>query len=121
MQSQSDPCWNDVEARINMLRTVDSGSVFLKDTNGSWLSIGGEYKNGFVVFISCDRGESYVLAPPQKRKGIVSVIVGFQLGDYPKRIIVDLDTCIQVARSYFLTGEANKNYDWASDGTTVEY
>lgn len=40
LQSIPDPRWEDIEARISLLETIESGSVFLKAKNGSTLSIG---------------------------------------------------------------------------------
>jgi hypothetical protein len=119
-QSRASPSWNDVEQQISALGTKESGSVFLNASNGSVLSVGGSPNKGFLAFISCNDEYRYLLAPPEKRKGAEEIIIGFQPGEYPRRIIVDLDACIKVAHHFFKTGLADNTMEWTSDSTTVE-
>src|SRR5262245_40956098 len=91
MDTLRGPAWQQIVERIRSLDASILGSVFLKAANGSVLSIGGDRENGFIVFISRNDQHRYLLAPPYDRKGTVNLIVGFQPGEYPKRIAVNLD------------------------------
>ncbi|WP_409334040.1 Imm1 family immunity protein [Bradyrhizobium sp. cir1] len=118
--SISNPSWRDVEDKIRRLETVQSGSVFLSARNGSVLSIGGERDKGYLVFISNTEESKYLQAPPSRRKGAQNLVIGFQPGEYPCRIIVDLDVALKVARMYFDTGRVADNGDWTSDCNSIE-
>jgi hypothetical protein len=120
LRSKVNPDWPDVESRVQSLRCAASGAVFLKAANGSTLSIASDRGNGYLVFISDQRGERYLQAPPFERKGVASMVLGFQPGEYPRRIIVNLDAAFEAAREYFKTGRIEDNDNWTSDGTTVE-
>ena len=119
-QSLKNPTWNDVDTRIRVLGTDRSGSVFLHAANGSTLSIGGDRGSGYIAFISRDDVHRYLLAPPTERKGIASLVIGFQPAEYPRRIVVDLDASLKVAFTFFGTGRADESEEWTSDYKTIE-
>jgi hypothetical protein len=121
LQSMPDPRWEDVEARIRLLETTESGSVFLKAANGSALSIGGDRGKGYLVFLSDGTGHRYLQPPSSRRKGVASLVMGFQPADYPNRIVVDLDASLKAARIYFETGRILAGEDWTVDSKTVEW
>ena len=54
------------------------------------------------------------------RKGVASLVIGFQPAEYPRRIIVDLDTSVSAALMYFQTGRVAAAEDWTVDYKTVE-
>ena len=120
LQAVKGPDWKSVEARIAWLKTAESGSVFLNAANRSVLSIGGVDDVGYLVFISDKTGFRYVLAPPEKRKGVATLVIGFQPSELPRRIMVDLDTALRVARAYFNSGGAADDVEWTTDSKTVE-
>lgn len=119
-QSVSNPSWNEVEARVRQLESTQSGSVFLKASNGSTLSIGGDCGKGYIVFVSDKDGDRYLQAPALDRKGTLELVMGFQPSEYPRRIIVDLRATLEAARRYFDQGRMGEDGDWTSDGKTVE-
>jgi hypothetical protein len=115
------PKWSQIEERVRSLDALNLGSVFLKAANESVLSIGGDHKNGFVVFISREDQHRYLVAPPDERKGTVRLIVGFQPGDYPRRIVVSLGPALQAANTFFNKGQADEETaEWTSDSKTIE-
>jgi hypothetical protein len=118
--SIKNPTWSEVESQINFLARAHSGSVFLRAANGSTLSIGGDRGNGYVVFISCHETHQILLAPASERRGVVSLVIGFQPGEYPRRIVVDLDASLKVALAFFNTSRADESEEWTTDGKTVE-
>lgn len=61
-----------------------------------------------------------MLAPKERRKGIENIVIGFQPGDYPKRILVDDQTALAVTRIFFKTGSRDVCVDWTEDDSTVE-
>jgi hypothetical protein len=120
-QSMPDPRWEDIEARISLLETIESGSVFLKAKNGTTLSIGGDRGRGYLVFLSDGTGHRYLQAPPSRREGVINLVMGFQPADYPRRIAVDLDASLKAARTYFETGRILDGENWTVDCKTVEW
>jgi hypothetical protein len=111
LQSIPNPNWKDVETAITRLAAVESGSVFLKAANGSTLSIGGDRGRGYLVFLSDATGHRYLQAPGSGRKGVVSLVIGFQPAEYPRRIVVDLNASLKAARAYFESGRIPANDD----------
>lgn len=120
IQSMPNPSWENVQARINQLRTSESGSVFLKAANGSTLSIGGDRGRGYLVFYSDETGHRYLQPPPSERKGVIRLVIGFQPAEYPRRIVVDLDASLKAAYTYFQIGRIQAHDDWTVDSKTVE-
>lgn len=119
-QSIKNPNWENVQARINSLETSESGSVFLKAANGSTLSIGGDRGRGYLVTCLDETGHLYLQPPPSKRQGVVSLVLGFQPAEYPRRIIVDLAASLKAAYVYFQSGHIQVGEDWTADSKTVE-
>jgi hypothetical protein len=120
LQSAKNPDWGVVKSQIDALETVESGSVFLTAANGSTLSIGGDRGRGYLVFVTDARGHRYLQSPHSQRTGTVNLVIGFQPADYPRRIVVDLNTALRVAREYFDIGRIEDSEDWTFDGRTVE-
>jgi hypothetical protein len=119
-RSISNPSWEEVEAHIRQLETAESGSVFLNAANGSTLSIGGDRGNGYIVFASDKNVDRYLQASNLSRKGTCELVIGFQPGEYPRRIIVDLPATLSAARRYFDQGHIEETDGWTVDGKTVE-
>jgi hypothetical protein len=115
------PAWHDVEHRIRIMSSQDPGSLFLNAANGTTLSIGGEPDKGFVVFVSRDDENYYLLTAPERRKGKVTLIVGFQPGEYARRIVVNIDEAIDAAHTFFETGRRGDHSSWTVDYKTVEW
>src|SRR2546427_12260681 len=110
----------DIEARIKTLNTPEYSSVFLKASNGNLLTVVGVAGRGMLVFMSGAQGHHYVLAPLGNRKGKVTIVIGFQPGEYPNRILVDLGTALKVAHSFFLTGQRDQSVECTQDDATIE-
>ena len=114
------PSWLEIEHRIKALDTPEHSTVFLKGTNGDLLTMAGDQAHGMLVFLSTENGHEYVLAPPGNRNGRATIVIGFQPGDYAKRILVDIDTALKVARKFFQTGRREDSVEWTRDDTAVE-
>jgi hypothetical protein len=120
LRTITDPSWAHVEAQIRHLETAESGSVFLKAADGSTLSIGGDQGEGYLVFVSDEKGHRYLQAPHSKRWGFTTMAIGFQPAEYPNRIIVDLCAALEAARLYFDIGCIGESEDWTPDGKSIE-
>jgi hypothetical protein len=101
------------------LETAESGSVFLKAANGSTLAVVGDQGKGYIVYIEDANGFRTLKAPHSKSKGRVSLVIGFQPAEYPRRIVVDLDAALKATRTYFGTGRIEDSEDWTSDNITT--
>lgn len=120
LQSLPNPSWDDVQTRIKRLESAESGSVFLKAKNGSTLSIGGDRGRGYLVFYSDETGHRYLQPLALHRKGVVSLAIGFQPAEYPRRIVVDLDASLKTAYMYFQAGRIQAGEEWTIDSKTVD-
>ena len=114
------PDWLKIEDRIKALNPPEHSCVFISANNGTSLTIGGEPKQGFIVFFSQDDKHSYVMAPVGSRAGTQNLVIGYQPGDYPRRILVSLATAIQVARTYFLKAERDECFEWTYDDQSID-
>jgi hypothetical protein len=72
------------------------------------MSIGGDRGNGYIVVISHNDNHRSLLAPPSQREGIVSLVIGFQPADFPRKIVVDLNVSLKVALAFCETGRADE-------------
>jgi hypothetical protein len=114
------PTWADIETRIRVLNTPEFSSVFLRAKNTDLLTVAGDPGHGFLVFVSDNQNHHYVLASPSDRKGAVNIVIGFQPGEYSKRVLVDMHTALQVAHVFFETGCRDQNVSWTEDYASVE-
>jgi hypothetical protein len=114
------PAWEDIETHIKALDTPKFSSVFLRASNDDVLTVAGDLAHGFLVFVSDKQGHHYVLASPSSRKGKVTIVIGFQPGEYAKRILVDIDTALKVSRTFYATGERDESVDWTEDYASIE-
>jgi hypothetical protein len=121
VESHTDrPTRPEIEDRIRSLKTPEYSCVFLLAVTGTSLTIGGDQEHGYLVFLSKDDQFFYVMAPADSRKGIQRIVIGFQPGDYPCRILVPLSTAIQVARTFFLSADRDASFEWTNDDKSVD-
>jgi hypothetical protein len=111
------PSWPQVKRRIENLNTPENSMVILFARAGKELTVAGDMAHGFVVYISENDDHKYVLAPPERRKGKEIIVIGFQPGEYARRILVDRETAISVAEAFFRSGQADGRVEWTEDFT----
>jgi hypothetical protein len=102
------PTWDQVEDSIRDLDEQTHNDLYLHPDASNldmYLAIGGG--SGRYVVTGSINNERF----PTAVKGVESnaarelLVVGGQAGDYPRNWILDLDSALRVARSFFETGE----------------
>jgi hypothetical protein len=101
------PAWPQVEAAIRALNGTTHNDVYLQPAGGepdSYLCIGGG-KGRYIVTGATKGGEFPTLTDPARAgEPEETIVVGGQPGNYPGHWVVDLETALGAARSYFDTG-----------------
>jgi hypothetical protein len=110
-----DPSWERIEERIRGLNTPENSIVILAAANGKQLTVAGDQHHGFLVYLSCQEDHRYVVADTQNIKGKVTMVIGFQPGEYASRILVNLETVLRVASTFFRTGDGDETVHWTRD------
>jgi hypothetical protein len=110
------PSWADVEAAVRALNNRNLSDIHLELAGPpeAFLSVGGG-AGRYIVSGSVDGRVFPVLIdaslPEDPR---VDLVVGGQLGDYPRCCAVDLDHALRAVRSVAETGEFQQGLGWAN-------
>jgi hypothetical protein len=110
------PSWSDIEAAVRALndRNLNDIHLELAEPPEAFLSVGGG-AGRYIVSGSVEGKVFPVLIdaslPEEPR---VALVVGGQLGDYPRCCVVDLDHALRAVRSVGETGEFREELGWAN-------
>ena len=114
-----------LEAAIRHLDGERHTQVVLQQRDHSNLILGGG-SGRFNVVVATPDDRFFVLTDPEKPEGTEQLIAGGQLGDYPAKTIVSLESALQAARVYFDLGMPDATQDWieewrwfGAEGTTA--
>lgn len=106
------PALDDLYRLINALNAKDRTLVCLGGQHGSHLAIGGG-GGQYIVYISDPNQQHWnLIAESEDRQAVISLIAGGQDGDYPARQVVDKNSAIKAAASFFLKGERDPSLHW---------
>ena len=101
------PTWSEIEAAIRALNGHTQNDIYLQPVEGEpecYLCIGGG-DGRYIVTGATKAGEFPTLADPARAgEPEETIVVGGQPGNYPGHWVVDLETALRAARSYFDTG-----------------
>jgi len=104
----SDPTWEQVEDAIRDLDECSHNDLYLHPDASkleTYLAVGGGSGRYLVTgSIDNDRFPTAVKAVERDVRHEL-LVVGGQAGDYPRNWILDLDSALRAARSFFETGE----------------
>jgi hypothetical protein len=103
-----EPSWELVEIAIRDLNGQSRNDLYLQavaSDRETYLAVGGG--GGRYLVSGSLRGESFptVISGSSSDSKRESLVVGGQAGDYPRNWILDLDTALRAAKSYFQSGE----------------
>ena len=110
------PSWPDIESAVRALnnRNLNDIHMELEEIAETFLSVGGG-AGQYIVSGSVDGKAFPVLIdaslPEEPR---VDLLVGGQLGDYPRCCVVDLDHALRAVRSVAETGKFQEQIGWAN-------
>ena len=119
--SKKQPTLENVESLIHLLTGADPGTIVLTVANRHVLTIIGDSDQGFVVRISSLMASKqlFALAPADQQSGTVTLVIGNQRDDYPRRIIVDKLTALRAARGFWQRGLPDEYVNWTADSKSI--
>jgi metal-dependent hydrolase (beta-lactamase superfamily II) len=109
------PTWQDIEAAIGALNNRNLNDLYLQPDGSNpetYLCIGGGA--GQYVVSGCVDNEYFpTLVDPQRpSEPRVALVVGGQLSAFPSHSIVDLESALLAARSFYTTGGFGGDVHW---------
>jgi len=109
------PSWVQVESAIRALNNRNLNDVYLTPLEAhpeTFLGIGGGDGKYLVTGAIAGRKFPTFVISPSLDESKVPLVVGGQLGEYPKRWVVTLDSALDVARSFFDAGGFESGVSW---------
>jgi Immunity protein Imm1 len=108
------PSWNQVEKAIRELDGEHQTLVTLGVNEDTYMSIGGG-ENKYIVTVTFDNFNFYILIDSTKSEQIEKLVVGGQKGNYPANQCVDLLRCLLAARTFTELGKLDDLLTWEED------
>jgi hypothetical protein len=109
------PSWPKIESAIRSLDGIQSTLITLGGEGPTHLAIGGGTEGQYVVYMTPDNLNYYNLIVPSKPYQPVYLMAGGQLGQYPARQCVDLDTVLLAAKTFAQKGQLEELVCWERD------
>jgi hypothetical protein len=110
----SDPSWTDVEAAVRLLDNEARNDVYLKPLNSAqdtFLGVGGGA--GRYIVTGSEHGSRFpTLSNPTAANDLISLCVGGQRGEYPSRLVVDLEQALAAVRLFYEAGTFDCGVSW---------
>lgn len=108
------PDWNDAENIIRKLDGVNISEITMDNGDeDNYLCVAGGNNGLFILYISLDDNEKiYNLLNPFPENKTNRLITGGQWGDFEDIYCNNLESVIDVAETYFRTGEISGKYNW---------
>lgn len=112
------PSWSQIETAIRELDSKTKTLVTLGINEDSYMSIGGG-ANIYIVTVTFDNFNFYVLIDSSKSEQKETLVVGGQKVNYPANQCVDLLHCLLAARTFTEAGELDTLLTWKEDTSLV--
>jgi hypothetical protein len=109
------PNWNEIETAIRELDGESKTLVTLGADDEAYMSIGGGKDGKYIVTVTFDNFDFYVLVDLSKPDEIEKLVVGGQEGNYPAKMCVDLLHCLLAARTFTELGKLDPLLTWEKD------
>ena len=110
---RSGPSDDEVRAAVRALNGADRNDLYLRDTSGPWLGVGGGPDRFMVTFTAGTEGPFFqsrdMFAPPGPD---IELIVGGQLISMTPELLVGRDDAIRVAVDFARSGARSAAVDW---------
>ncbi|MBF6590654.1 MAG: hypothetical protein IVW57_09000 [Ktedonobacterales bacterium] len=93
----------------------DSDTIPDTTPDTTYMGIGGGAGGRYVVFISDDRGESFILRESETdlpEESAVALVIGGQSGEYPARHCVGQEAMLRAARTFAVDGARDTSLAW---------
>jgi hypothetical protein len=110
------PAWTQVEEAIRALDNKNLNDLYLTPQTGSletFLGIGGGAGRYLVTGSNAGNSFPTLLDSESTDSALAPLLVGGQLGEYPRHWIVSLDAAVGAARAFYDVGGFDCGVRWA--------
>ena len=112
-----DPAWSDVESAIRALNNRNLNDVYLqpdRTDSETYLCVGGGAGRYIASGAVNNAAFPTLVDPLRSREPKVILMVGGQPGDYPSNWVVDLQSALRAAKSFYDAGGFSSDVNWVS-------
>jgi hypothetical protein len=110
----ANPGWQEIRNAISELNERERTLICLHGESETHMCIGGG--NGqYVCYATYNNDEFYNLIDLSEKTGIVEIIAGGQLGEYPAKMCVDINRVLTAAKHFSEEGKLNPECTWEID------
>jgi hypothetical protein len=115
-KEKDNPSWEEVEDAVRALNADDLNDLYLEGPDKARMVVGGG-SGQYIVSVDVPDDQVgvkhfSVLNPQGTDEETIDLVVGGQLADWPTKWVVDLDTALSVARSYYRDGTLDSSAEW---------
>lgn len=102
---------SDLEEALERLDAAKYTLLSIQLDGGAHLAIGGG-NDRYIVYGTFDNEVFWTLLTPNAAEGIVMLVAGGQLGDYPAAHVVSRAQAIAAGRTFLEKGELDSSQQW---------
>jgi len=113
------PSWQEIETAIIELNGKSKTLVTLGTDEETYMSIGGGEAGKYIVNVTFDNMSFYNLVNFSKSEQIEKLVVGGQVGDYPEKMCMNLQTVLLATKTFAQLGKLEKSVNWEEEKSFV--
>lgn len=113
------PSWQEIETAILELNGKSKTLVTLGADEETYMSIGGGEAGKYIVNVTFDNISFYNLVNFSKSEQIEKLVVGGQVGDYPEKMCMNLQTVLLATKTFAELGKLEKSVNWEEEKSFV--
>ncbi len=103
--------WAEIKSAIEELDAKKKTLVTIETNGNTHMAVGGGMGK-YVVYATFDNVSLYNLIEPTKSNDLETLVVGGQIGAYPARMCVDLETVLKAAKTFTESGTLEESVIW---------
>ena len=111
------PSWQEIETAILELNGKSKTLVTLGADEETYMSIGGGEAGKYIVNVTFDNMSFYNLGNFSKSEQIEKLVVGGQVGDYPEKMCINLQTVLLASKTFAELGKLEESVNWEEEKT----
>ena len=109
------PTWQQIESAIRDLDGQTRTLVTLGAEDEAYMSIGSGERGNYIVNVTFDNINFYNLCDRSQPEIIEQRVIGGQVGKYPAKLFVDLQTALLAAKTFAESGQLDRSVTWEED------
>lgn len=110
-----EPSFEDLKRWIGRLDAKTWTMVTINGRHEAFLTVGGGDGKYIVILTSTDEQFWNLISPIPNVAGLVTLNIGGQEGDYPGRQVVDYQTALKAAETFFSSGGMDSALTWEQE------